>query len=138
MVKDVQVSQRVMKLKIWAITKITKKKSLTRRDRDSTRPLIVEYTQWCNKRQERSTLQNITLSWQLKINKTSIKKGRNILTTDQSHWRCFDKQESATRKWFHIYLNGTMVNNHKGNYIFKKYNIDGSKSWGTSRQQNYI
>ena len=34
-------------------------------------------------------------------------------------FRCVNKHESATRKWFCIYLNGTTVNNHKVNYIFK-------------------
>ena len=43
----------------------------------------------------------------------------DILTTDQLHRRCDDKHESATRKLFYIYLNGTTANNHKDNSILK-------------------
>ena len=48
----------------------------------------------------------------------SLKKDRDILTRDQPRWRCGHEHESATRKWFYIYLNGTSVNNHEGNDIF--------------------
>ena len=65
------------------------------------------------------TLQNITLSWQIAIKTTKLKMDRDILTTDQPHWKCVLKQENPTRKWFYIYLNGTTVNKHTGNYIFK-------------------
>ena len=48
----------------------------------------------------------------------SLKKD-DILTRDQSHWRCVHEHESAPRKWFYFYLNGRTVNNQNRNYIFK-------------------
>ena len=35
----------------------------------------------------------------------SLKKDRDILTTDKPRWRCVHENESAARKWFYIYLN---------------------------------
>ena len=54
-------------------------------------------------------------------NTTDKNNDRTILTTDQSCWRCFNWNESATREWFYISLNGSTVNNHIGNHMF--YNL---------------
>ena len=58
---------------------------------------ITEHTQWCNKLQERSNFQTITLSWHLDFIKTTS-QGRNILITDLPHRQCFSKNESSTRE----------------------------------------
>ena len=59
------------------------------------------------------------LSPELDFNKmTSQKKDENILRTDQLRWRCFSKNESATKEWFYISLNVRTMNNYKGNYMF--------------------
>jgi hypothetical protein len=44
----------------------------------------------------------------------SLKKDRYILTREQSRWRCVHEHESAPRKLFLMYLNGTTVNNSQG------------------------
>ena len=47
----------------------------------------------------------------------SQKNGRNLLRTEHSHRLCFNKNEKARGNNFYIFLNGTMLINHKRNYV---------------------